>query len=435
MELLLLSELGTSYTSHLLDFAIQLAGQNNSANISPMELHHFISSNNGEFNANTARRYQTRLWGVTNTLFSLSYILCCFFFAAAVVNLFKWSRHYKADDDKDGALSDAEFLSASGFDKIPYWLYNVGTLGFSEMAYEVIRDLAVEKQRAKALLQSCIRYSQYYNQDDPVWQNYNEQHYLDAKSIYHLLEEADVLLTESEANDLAMEIDKDGNGKIEQEEFEAYFDDIKSSNIALCLKDFNFMSNLTWFIGAVGYTFYAYYDKKIGDIIGAIGYFCGGVAYCAMFYSSSRRNFNTQLKLKNATNSLIRTYSRRYDEVRRTGGRNTLLFHTGNMLAEKPQGQIIEKGESTRKRRQTVLRAVARHTVNQSYHRVALGADGRPSSIRGERFSFIEGDPEAQPVGEASTVVDIHKRLHDALIEQFLADARVKELQAKLAEL
>ena len=56
------------------------------------------------------------------------------------------------------------------------WLYNVGTLGFSHMAYLTLEQDFDVKDRARELLSSCINYARYYNSDMDVWKKYRESH-------------------------------------------------------------------------------------------------------------------------------------------------------------------------------------------------------------------------------------------------------------------
>ena len=82
-----------------------------------------------------------------------------------------------------------------------------------------------------------------------------------------------------------------------------------------CIKDFNFISNTTWFFGALGYCI-ANYHEFIGptgtfaNYVGAIGYFLGGSAYAAMFYHQKKQHLLTIVNLKHTTKRIMKMYKR-----------------------------------------------------------------------------------------------------------------------------
>ena len=86
------------------------------------------------------------------------------------------------------------------------WLFLVGTLYFSNMAYKQVRDAYDAKQFARGLVDDCLRYSQYYNREHEVWKQFNETKSIDVKNgmkpFRQLLEFSDIFLSESEVAEL-----------------------------------------------------------------------------------------------------------------------------------------------------------------------------------------------------------------------------------------
>ena len=177
-------------------------------------------------------------------MLSLGYVLGFFFFVASSLGVSIW-------------ILAQHGIRMGFFAHISSWLFLIGTLGFSEMAYEVVRDAYAAKERARELLSECINFAQYYNRDSELWKEYKENNSLDSLALNKLLEYSDVLLSESEIDNLLQEIDVNGDGTITKDEFELYLQAEKSNRqlviLGECLQNFDFVSNTSWFIGAVGY--------------------------------------------------------------------------------------------------------------------------------------------------------------------------------------
>lgn len=151
----------------------------------------------------------------------------------------------------------------------PYtWLYVFGTLGFSELAFEQIRDAYDMTERAKILFADSIRYAQFYNQDLAIWKKYTAENFIDKSDFCRLMERSDVLLSESEINDLVNNIFADSI--IAKEELEGFIDLEKSNRQAAifcnCLQSFNFVSNLSWHLGAIGYAVAYYSSGEVSEL-------------------------------------------------------------------------------------------------------------------------------------------------------------------------
>lgn len=168
------------------------------------------------------------------------------------------------------------------FSALIKWLYVVGTMGFSELAYERIRDAYDMKDRAKTLLDDCLQYAQFYNRDMDVWKEFNRNKCIDASAFPKLLEKSDVLLTTSEVATLIRDINVNGDSTITKEEIQRYLDTGKSHRsvriLFNCLQNFGFMANLTWFIGAIGYATAYYSTGNTQDVANTVSiifiYFC-----------------------------------------------------------------------------------------------------------------------------------------------------------------
>ncbi len=125
-----------------------------------------------------------------------------------------------------------------------------------------------------------------------------------------IFESSDILLSEAQLSAIVKDIDSNADGTISRQEVETYLQadntpfTLWMATVKSCLRDFNFVSNLTWFIGAIGYTLTIYFDDNVawaGNIVGAIGYFLGGSAYAAMFYSGQKSSFSIMVDLRDAT--------------------------------------------------------------------------------------------------------------------------------------
>ena len=135
------------------------------------------------------------------------------------------------------------------------WLYVVGTLGFSELAYERIRDAYDMNERAKVLVANCIRYAQFYNRDMDLWKEFNKNKYIDISAFSSLLECSDVLLSDSEMDQLIQDISVNGDRVVTKEELESYLELEKSGRrttiLRNCFHNFSFVANSSWFIAAI----------------------------------------------------------------------------------------------------------------------------------------------------------------------------------------
>ena len=134
--------------------------------------------------------------------------------------------------------------------------------GFSKQAYSIVRDNYDLKERARELMYSCIYYTQYYNRHMPVWKQYNANSSLDNDTLGEIFEASDILLSDDQKVAIIGDIDRNGDGVITKTELEHYFDTGSSHRrgkiLGLCFRDFNFLSNSTWFLGA----FFGYYASK-----------------------------------------------------------------------------------------------------------------------------------------------------------------------------
>ena len=95
---------------------------------------------------------------------------------------------------------------------------------FSELSYEQVRDAYDAKERARGLISNSIRYAQYYNRDNPFWKQFNDIKSIDVESFCYLLEQSDIILSESQIDELVHDINVDGGNVITQQELENYLE-------------------------------------------------------------------------------------------------------------------------------------------------------------------------------------------------------------------
>eukprot|EP00578_Thalassiosira_sp_NH16_P024589 CAMPEP_0181091420 /NCGR_PEP_ID=MMETSP1071-20121207/8388_1 /TAXON_ID=35127 /ORGANISM="Thalassiosira sp., Strain NH16" /LENGTH=643 /DNA_ID=CAMNT_0023173557 /DNA_START=136 /DNA_END=2067 /DNA_ORIENTATION=+ len=272
MEMLLLSELGTNYTAHVLQLCMNMICKSNSNTINAYELHRFLESTD-EGRSSKEVHCQRANHIISHTMLRVGYTLVMCFFVASFVNLLKWIYRecnqcvcVEVPDE-----SECDCFKAPAFFMVSYWLYNVGTLGFSHMAYRSVKEAYEKKERARDLIVSCINYARHYDCEMEVWKSFRENNSLGKEYIAGIFESSDILLSESQKTAIIQEIDTDSDGIITKQDLETYLNADGTANSILflsriCLGDFNFISNLTWFIGAIGYSCAAYYDGVVATV-------------------------------------------------------------------------------------------------------------------------------------------------------------------------
>ena len=160
--------------------------------------------------------------------------------------------------------------------------------GFFQQAYVIVRDNYDLKERARELIYSCIHYAQYHNRDMPMWKQYNDNNSLDYNTLDEIFASSDILLTEDQKAAIIRDVDRNMDGMITKKEFEHYLN-CDSSNrrgkiLGLCFRDFNFLSNSIWFIGAIDY--YASFEFRLQGNAAAssVGNHVRTSDYCFSFY-------------------------------------------------------------------------------------------------------------------------------------------------------
>jgi len=147
----------------------------------------------------------------------------------------------------------------------------VGTLGFSHLAYEQIRNVHDTKERARELVSTCIKYAQFYQKDSDLWKGFNTNKSIDIADFRKLLEKSDVLLSEPEVDDLIGDINDNGDNIITKDELEEYLQHGAYNQpveiFIKCLRSKSFLSNGFWFVGALGYAT-AYYSSGKAYTVG-----------------------------------------------------------------------------------------------------------------------------------------------------------------------
>lgn len=148
---------------------------------------------------------------VKNLMLGLGYILVACFFVAAGINIARWCiKQCECHDDTDYKCNCVEVPFAVV--KATAWLMNIGTLGFSYMAYIILAEQYDTEERARDQLLLCINYSRYYNQDEDIWKRFNEKKVLDISDIPKVLEASGIIMAECEITNLVQNIDINGDG-------------------------------------------------------------------------------------------------------------------------------------------------------------------------------------------------------------------------------
>mmetsp|Transcript_32828 Transcript_32828/g.55832 ORF Transcript_32828/g.55832 Transcript_32828/m.55832 type:complete len:630 (+) Transcript_32828:149-2038(+) len=204
LEMLLMRELGTKYSSRILDYVLSNVSKRNSHAISPAEFHQFISTDNKHDNL-------SRVWFLFNhTILHLGYLMGLCFFVASSLSIINW------------CLREAGRDNNQYFSVAIIWLFLVGTLHFSTMSYRQVRDAYDAKERVRGFIDDCIRYSQFYNRDHEIWTQFNKTKSISVKNFHLLLEFSDIILQEDEIAELMQAINPDGGGFITKEELNNY---------------------------------------------------------------------------------------------------------------------------------------------------------------------------------------------------------------------
>jgi len=134
----------------------------------------------------------------------------------------------------------------------------VGTIGFTQIAYNAVTESFDLKEQAQEVLASSVCYASHYHRDEEICIKFNENNGLDKKSFSRLFEEASIIMSEGKLNGLFQAIDENGDVFLHKDEIEVYLEDNdgKSRNVTICLmclKSFYFLSNFVWFLGGVAY--------------------------------------------------------------------------------------------------------------------------------------------------------------------------------------
>lgn len=138
---------------------------------------------------------------VKNLMLGLGYILVACFFAAAGINIARWCiKQCECHDDTDYKCNCVEVPFAVV--KATAWLMNIGTLGFSYMAYIILAEQYDTEERARDQLLLCINYSRYYNQGEDIR----------FSDIPKVLEASGIIMAECEITNLVQNIDINGDG-------------------------------------------------------------------------------------------------------------------------------------------------------------------------------------------------------------------------------
>ena len=98
------------------------------------------------------------------------------FFVASVLDLMKWIYRECNQCNCVGMPheSECDCSKVPAFFMISYWLNNIGTLGFSHMAYQSVKEAYETKEQARDILLSHIDYARHYNSEMEVWKRFEE---------------------------------------------------------------------------------------------------------------------------------------------------------------------------------------------------------------------------------------------------------------------
>ncbi len=315
-EMLLLEELGNSYTPRVLKDIIPIIDKNRSGSISCAELHYFLVSETSS--AHCLQRAWMVFWG---TIAEPDWIHTCCFFSGSVLQFF--STLSKVLE------TNLSFLfGIVNPDLVVMVLFVIGCNGFLRSEYEIRRDEFNDQARAKDILVTHIRYgSQYSDTSGTIRKNMSsDDNSMNQIALTRLLDESNLHLSERKLEKLFHDIDMSVDGVISSEEIEMFApNEGKSKQVAIIyklLKSISFWSNFTWLIGSYAYIVSIYPPVEITGlncyIIGSFSYWLGGVCLCGSIGECTAARLRNMVKLNNALATIIENESNAMDRSETT---------------------------------------------------------------------------------------------------------------------
>jgi len=334
LEMLLLRELGVTYSGRVLSDLLSAMDEDKTMTISAVEFNHFLLSNH-EKEDNEASIYIAilrHIWSVFEMLVTdLNYIMTVLFFLGAFLYIFE---HFY-------------ILPTLGGARLANWLFLVGCFAFTAIDYDRIRDGFDEREKAKKMMIRCVKYTSYYNRNSDVWKAYNSGVGLNIESFQRLLQEASISMSEGEIEAMFHKIDADGSGFLSSYELNTHLKKIEYRRFAialLCAQDGWFLSNCTWWIGTIIFVVsdYVLEDPRtllLLSIFGSLGFLIGGIGFCRALYVGEVSTLSNKVKLVEQIKNLllISSYRRQISKLssvdtdKRKSSTTTLRQLVGNL--------------------------------------------------------------------------------------------------------
>jgi len=311
-EMLLLGELGNSYTPRVLKDVISVIDKKKSGTISSAELHYFLASETPT-RTHWLQRTCMVFW---ETITTPDWINTYCFFSGSVLQFFSTLSKILETD-----LSF--FFGIVNPDLVVMILFIIGCNGFLRSEYEILRDEFDVEVRAKDILLTHVRFASHYSQSMS-----SDDRSLNKMTFIRLLEESNVHLSEGKLEKLFHDIGVSADGLLSSEEIEMFVpNEGKSKQRAILhkfLRSVSFWGNFTWLIGSYAYVISIYPPDEITGLIsygvGSFTYCLGGVCLCGIISECTAASLSCMIKLNNTLKNMIEDKSSAKDPTQTTPG-------------------------------------------------------------------------------------------------------------------
>ena len=310
LELLLLKEIGSPCDSRLINNIFTSMDINDDGTISAEEFHYFVAGTRMDMDDASAslksklRSQSCSILGLACSVFwttitDLNWqMTSCFALGSLTSFLHNAMARYSVGlVDLDRILGD----TSPGI--VTAYFFLVGSTGYAYLAYGQSRDSFDIHKRARRVMGSSVRYSNYYNRTsrsnrhdekiDLCERSLKKYNGLDKKSLYRLLEERNVIISEDKFNSLFCRISGERNDLVTNTDINVYCGKYESSIrqlsiIGTCFRSFKFWASFSWFVGSMAYLFAAYYTET------TFGSVADKVSACCNFYMAASQTRNLQ---------------------------------------------------------------------------------------------------------------------------------------------
>lgn len=256
LEFLLLREIGSASES-LIDAVFEFVDEDGSGAITVDEFFSFIEQLKP--NSTSLRR----MCSVTRkTLINVPWLMSVVYLFASTVSISH--NVVKRFEFGENGLWQNNIVPPVGV--VAYGFF-IGTLVFSAKAYEHHRSSFDMGEKVRLMLRNWMTQSAQKNTVE--WREFQENAGFGIEKLNRLLEESGIFIPRSQLDSIFCEMNVDEDDEVCKEELEAFVD-VKRNRMltiwSLCLTSFMFLSNITWFLGSIGYVMSANMNDAIVGI-------------------------------------------------------------------------------------------------------------------------------------------------------------------------